>query len=145
MRLLIQRVSEASVDVDQKTIGSIHQGALVLLGVHKEDASSCIPKLVHKLIHLRMFTDEQNKMNRSLLEIQGSILVVSQFTLYADCRQGRRPSFVNAASPPEAHKLYEEFLRELRRSNLRVETGEFGANMQVRLTNDGPVTFLIES
>ena len=145
MRLLIQRVAEARVEVDGKTIGSIGRGALVLFGVHESDQPQQIVWLANKLIHLRMFMDEQEKMNLSLLDIEGSILIVSQFTLYGDCHQGRRPSFFHTAPPDKALSLYEAFVAEVRKSRLQVQTGEFGARMQVHLINDGPVTLLVEA
>ncbi len=145
MRLLIQRVSEARVDVDGKTIGAIQKGALVFFGAHENDTPSQITWLANKLINLRMFMDEQEKMNLSLLDIKGSVLIVSQFTLYGDCSAGRRPSFIHAARPEMARSLYEAFISEVRKSGLPVETGEFGAMMQVHLINDGPVTLLVEA
>ena len=144
MRLLIQRVREARVVVEGKTVGSIQKGALVLFGVHQNDTAAQIPWLANKLVNLRMFMDEQDKMNLSLLDVKGSCLIVSQFTLYADCTEGRRPSFSQAAPPPIAQPLYETFVSEVKKS-LLVETGIFGAEMQVHLINDGPVTLLIDS
>ncbi len=145
MRLLIQRVSEARVDVAGKTIGAIKQGALVLFGAHENDTPSQIPWLANKLINLRIFMDEQEKMNLSLLDIKGEILIVSQFTLYGECNAGRRPSFIHAARPDPARSLYESFINEVRKSDLPVETGEFGAMMQVHLVNDGPVTLIVDA
>lgn len=145
MRLLIQRVKSARVDVEDKTVGSIGAGALVLIGVTHGDDKSKAAWLASKLINLRMFEDEQNKMNRSLIDIKGSVLIVSQFTLYGDCSEGRRPSFTNAALPDIAKPLYETFIEEVKKSGLPVATGIFGAYMQVSLVNDGPVTFLIDS
>lgn len=145
MRMLIQRVVSAHVDAAGKTIGSIGRGALVLFGAHESDRPSQIPWLANKLIHLRIFTDEQDKMNLSLLDVKGSILIVSQFTLYGDCREGRRPSFSHAARPDLAHGLYESFIKEVRKSGLIVETGEFGALMEVHLVNDGPVTLIVDA
>ena len=144
MRLLIQRVREARVVVEGKTVGSIQKGALVLFGVHQNDTAAQIPWLANKLVNLRMFMDEQDKMNLSLLDVKGSCLIVSQFTLYADCTEGRRPSFSQAAPPPIAQPLYETFVSAVKKS-LLVETGIFGAEMQVHLINDGPVTLLIDS
>ena len=145
MRLLIQRVKSARVDVENKTVGSIEVGALVLIGVTHGDDQSKAVWLASKLINLRMFEDEQNKMNRSLIDIKGSVLIVSQFTLYGDCSDGRRPSFTNAALPNIAEPLYETFIEEVKKSGLPVATGIFGAYMQVSLVNDGPVTFIIDS
>jgi len=145
MRILIQRVKQAQVDVEGKTVGSIGRGALVFLGVTQGDTADKSEWLASKLIHLRMFEDDQEKMNRSLLDIQGEILIVSQFTLYGDCSEGRRPSFTKAAPPAEAELLYHHFVREVKKSLLPVETGVFRAYMQVSLLNDGPVTFLIDS
>jgi D-tyrosyl-tRNA(Tyr) deacylase len=145
MRLLIQRVSEARVDVDGKTIGAIQKGALVLFGAHEDDKPSQVTWLANKLINLRIFMDEQEKMNLSLLDIKGSILIVSQFTLYGECNAGRRPSFIHAARPELARSLYDSFVMEVSKSGLPVETGEFGAMMQVHLVNDGPVTLLVDA
>lgn len=145
MRLLIQRVSSAHVDVEGKTVGSIGKGALVFFGVHENDTFTQIPWLAKKLVNLRFFMDEQEKMNLSLLDIKGSILIVSQFTLYGDCKEGRRPSFSHAAPPDYATRLYEQFLAEVRSFNLEVQTGQFGAIMQVHLVNDGPVTLLVDA
>jgi D-aminoacyl-tRNA deacylase len=145
MRIVVQRVKHAEVSVEGDRVGSIGKGALVFFGVHKEDSPSMIPWLAQKLIQLRIFSDEQDKMNLSLMDIGGEILVVSQFTLYADCSQGRRPDFFAAASSNKAQSLYEQFLSELRSSRLRVEAGVFGANMQVSLLNDGPVTLILDA
>ncbi len=145
MRLLIQRVKNAQVDVDAKTVGSIGPGALVLLGVTHGDDPSKAAWLASKLVNLRMFEDEQGKMNRSLIDIKGSVLIVSQFTLYGDCSEGRRPSFTGAALPAVAEPLYETFIAEVKKLGLPVATGVFGAYMQVTLLNDGPVTFIIDS
>ncbi len=144
MRIVIQRVSEASVDVEGKTVGSIGRGSLVFFGAHRDDQASQIPWLASKLVNLRIFSDAQDKMNLSLLDIQGSLLIVSQFTLYGNCREGRRPSLFDAAPPDQARSLYEEFVAEVKKS-VPVQTGIFGAMMQVKLINDGPVTFLIDA
>ena len=145
MRLLIQRVSHAKVEVGNRMVGSIGTGALVFLGVAHSDTTNESSYLATKLVHLRMFHDENQKMNRSLLDIQGSVLIVSQFTLYADCNEGRRPSFTQAAPPALAEAIYSHFVEEVRKTGLLVETGMFGENMQVSLLNDGPVTFIIDS
>lgn len=145
MKIVIQRVAQAHVEVEGKTVGSIQAGALVLFGSGKEDKPEQVAWLANKLIHLRMFSDANDKMNLSLLDQKGEILIVSQFTLYADCSEGRRPSFTNAAPPEIARTLYESFVAEVRKSGLVVHTGIFGAKMSVHLINDGPVTFLISS
>ena len=145
MKIVIQRVTQAHVEVEGKTVGSIRAGALVLFGSGKEDKPEQVAWLAHKLIHLRMFSDANDKMNLSLLDQKGEVLIVSQFTLYANCTEGRRPSFTKAASPEMAQKLYESFVSEIRKSGLVVQTGIFGAKMSVHLINDGPVTFLISS
>lgn len=145
MRILIQRVKEACVTVEKKVCGSIKSaGALVFLGVHKEDKIETAKRLAKKLIDLRMFSDENNKMNLSLKDINGEVLIVSQFTLYANCDSGRRPDFVDAASPKEALEAYNCFVEEVKKEIDVVQTGIFGASMEVSLCNDGPVTFLIE-
>lgn len=144
MKLVIQRVKSASVTVDNEVVGSIGKGALVLFGVRKEDAPSSVEWLSNKLVNLRMFSDENDKMNLSLVDIKAEVLIVSQFTLYADCTEGRRPDFFSAAGPELAKPLYERFIAEIRKTIPKVETGIFGAKMEVSLINDGPVTFLIE-
>lgn len=144
MKLIIQRVSHASVKVDNNIVGKIGQGFLVLLGVGPEDTKETADYLVQKLIKLRIFEDENGKMNLSLKDIDGELLIVSQFTLYADCTGGNRPSFVNAAKPEKANELYEYFIEECKRQNIKVEHGVFGADMKVELLNDGPVTILLE-
>lgn len=145
MRILIQRVRKASVTVGTEIVGSISTGALVLLGIHKEDTEKSADWLASKLVNLRMFSDENGRMNLSINDIQGQLLVVSQFTLYGNCSSGRRPDFFDAATPDKALPLYLYFIEELKRQGLHIETGQFGANMQVSLINDGPVTFLIDS
>lgn len=145
MRIVIQRVKKAQVKVQDKVVGKIDKGALVLFGVKKDDDISKVPYLCQKLVNLRMFSDENHKMNLSLKDIDGEVLIVSQFTLYADCTQGRRPSFTEAAVPQEAEAFYEKYILEVKKYISKVETGVFGAMMQVELINDGPVTFLIES
>lgn len=146
MRALIQRVKSASVTVDGSIIGQIEQGLLALFGMQKEDHAGLLPWFVEKLVHLRIFKDDAGKMNRSIQDVDGGILVVSQFTLYGDCRTGRRPSFIQTLSPDQAKPLYDQFVVELRKKmgDAKVQTGEFGAEMQVELINDGPVTFLLE-
>jgi len=144
MRIILQRVSEASVKVDNETVGAIGPGALVLFGVHKEDQASQVAPFVDKVIHLRCFRDENDKMNLSLLDVGGELLVVSQFTLYANCKSGRRPSFTDSAPGEHAKVLYELFAAEAKAKLPKVETGSFGAYMQVSLVNDGPVTLIVE-
>lgn len=145
MRMVIQRVTEASVTVNDEVVGSIGRGIAVLLGVAKGDTEKEADYLVNKLVHLRIFEDEAGKMNRSLLDIGGELLVVSQFTLLGDCRKGRRPGFSNAAPPDEADRLYLYVVEQLRAQGIRVETGQFQAMMLVNIHNDGPVTFVIDS
>jgi D-tyrosyl-tRNA(Tyr) deacylase len=144
MRALLQRVTEARVIVDQIVTGEIGAGLLVFLGVSKLDTEADADFIAGKVLNLRIFSDEQGKMNHSVLETGGALLVVSQFTLYGDCRKGRRPSFDDAAPAEQARALYEHFVAVTRRS-LRVETGIFQADMAVSLTNDGPVTLILES
>ena len=143
MKALIQRVRSANVVVGQQTIGSIEQGLLVLLAVEKGDTLESIDKLAHKLLHYRVFSDNNNKMNLNVQEVKGDLLVVSQFTLAADTDKGLRPSFSNAAEPSIAQDYYERYVALLKASALTVETGEFAADMQVSLVNDGPVTFML--
>lgn len=145
MKIVVQRVVEAAVSVDDRITGKISKGLLVLLGIHKEDNEEKVKRLVHKLIHLRIFSDEMDKMNLSVSDIKGSILVVSQFTLYGNCNSGRRPDFVESANSDVAKQLYEKFIAALKNEGIHVETGEFGAYMNVQLINDGPVTFIIEN
>ena len=145
MRAVVQRVSRARVVVDGRVSGEIAAGMVVFLGVGRGDTTESAAYLAEKIAHLRIFDDDQGKMNRSLLETGGAALVVSQFTLYGDARGQRRPSFVKAAPPEEANSLYEEFVERLRALGVRVETGVFQARMDVELTNDGPVTILLDS
>ncbi|MEX1012235.1 MAG: D-aminoacyl-tRNA deacylase [Waddliaceae bacterium] len=144
MKLLIQRVSKASVVSDNQETGRIEKGILVFFGVHKEDTEEKIAPLVKKLAHLRIFEDASGKLNLDVQEINGGILVVSQFTLYGNCLRGRRPDFLEAAEPRLAKDLYMKFISELKRLHPKVETGRFGAHMDVSLVNDGPVTFILE-
>lgn len=145
MKVLLQRVSRASVTVEKQIVGQIGQGLLVLLGVGQGDSEVQVKTLVNKIVQLRIFGDEQGKMNRSLLDIHGEVLVVSQFTLYADMSRGRRPSFVDAAPPDLAIPLYEQFKAALAAHGLTVASGIFGASMQVELCNEGPVTIWLDS
>ena len=145
MKIVVQRVKNAKVDVEGKTVGKIDKGFLVLLGVTHEDTEEQADYLAKKLCNLRVFTDENDKMNLSLKDINGKLLIVSQFTLYADCTGGNRPSFTNAAKPDKAEKLYEYFCKQCEEKyNIEVEKGIFGADMKVSLLNDGPVTIIIE-
>ena len=145
MRAVIQRVKESSVAVDDEIISSIGNGLLVLLGVAKEDTAADADYLADKIVNLRIFPDEEGKMNRSLLEAWGEMLVVSQFTLLGNCTKGRRPSFIHAAGPDEANALYEHFVAYVRDKGVVVQTGQFRAMMAVSLVNDGPVTLILES
>jgi D-aminoacyl-tRNA deacylase len=145
MRAVIQRVSRAKVSVGNEIVGEIGRGILVLLGVADEDSENDAVYLLEKTINLRIFEDAEDKMNRSLLDIEGDLLVVSQFTLYGDARKGRRPSFIKAAAPIEANRLYEFFVGEARKQISKVETGKFQAMMDVEIVNDGPVTILLDS
>ena len=144
MKLVVQRVKNAKVEVDGKTVGSINKGFLVLLGVTHTDTRSEADYLVKKLCNLRVFEDENGKMNLGLKDVGGELLIVSQFTLYADCTQGNRPSFINAAKPDVANELYEYFCEKCMEQNIKVEKGIFGADMKVSLLNDGPVTIILE-
>ncbi len=144
MKLLVQRVSSAKVDVDSKTVGKINNGFLVLIGVTHTDTREIADYLVKKLCNLRVFKDENSKMNLSIKDVDGELLIVSQFTLYADCHHGNRPSFVNSAKPDMANELYEYFVERCRKEVKNVETGIFGADMKVSLLNDGPVTIMLE-
>ncbi|AGA88424.1 D-tyrosyl-tRNA(Tyr) deacylase [Pseudomonas sp. SCT] len=145
MKGLIQRVRQARVEVAGEVVGSIDQGLLVLVGVEREDDHARADKLLHKLLNYRVFSDEQGKMNRSLKDIGGGLLLVSQFTLAADTRSGLRPSFSSAAPPAQGEALYDYLLAQARAQHPQVACGRFGADMQVHLVNDGPVTFLLES
>jgi D-aminoacyl-tRNA deacylase len=145
MRAVVQRVSRAEVVVDGATVGRIGEGILALIGISREDTEKDLQWMAKKIVELRIFDDEAGKMNRSLLDIQGKLLVVSQFTLYGDCRKGRRPSYSEAAPPAEADKLYQDFVSIVRQFVPDVQTGQFQAIMQVNLTNSGPVTLLLDS
>jgi D-tyrosyl-tRNA(Tyr) deacylase len=145
VRAVIQRVTQASVDVDGRVVGQIASGLLVLLGVATDDTQEDADYLVDKITNLRILRDDEGKMNRSLLDLRGELLVVSQFTLYGDVRRGRRPSYTDAAPPEKANELYEYFVNKAGTTGLRVETGVFQAMMKVSLTNDGPVTILVDS
>lgn len=145
MRLVLQRVSSASVTVEGEVVGEIGRGWLILAGVAKGDTDEEIDKMAEKVIVLRAFADEQGKMNLSVMDVDGSMLVVSQFTLLADCGAGRRPSYTDAAAPDEAQRLYLRFVERLRNAGISVATGVFAAHMEVALVNDGPVTLLLDS
>ena len=146
MKLVIQRVTSSSLYIDGSLISQIKQGLVVLIGISKSDSENVIDKLVKKLLNLRVFEDENSKMNYSILDIEGEILLVSQFTLYADTKKGNRPSFINAADPKNAEPLYNKFLEKLHIVlGDNIKTGRFGANMQIELVNDGPVTIIVEN
>lgn len=145
MKFVIQRVEHASVTVDQEVIGKINKGFLVLIGVSEEDTKEIADKMVKKLIGLRIFDDENGKTNLSLHDVQGELLLISQFTLYADCKKGNRPSFIRAGKPELANSLYEYIIAECRKQIPVVETGSFGAEMKVELLNDGPFTIVLDS
>ena len=145
MRALVQRVSKGSVTIDGKMVGAIEQGLVILLGIRKGDTENEARYLAEKCVHLRIFEDDEKKFNRSLLEVNGGALVVSQFTLYGDTRKGRRPGFEAAARPEIAEPLYKFFVQEMRRFPIRVAEGVFGAMMLVEIHNDGPVTLMLES
>lgn len=144
MRVVLQRVSRASVTVDGRVTGAIQRGFLVLVGFTSEDGFPQVEWMADKIVGLRVFADAEGRMNRDLRECEGGLLVVSQFTLYGDARRGRRPSFISAAPPGQAERLYNEFLDALRSRGFRVEQGVFGAMMEVELVNDGPVTMILE-
>ena len=145
MRFVIQRVTDSSVAIDGETVGKIGRGYLVLIGVSDTDTEAVADKMVKKMIGLRIFEDENGKTNLSLADVGGSLLLVSQFTLYANCRKGNRPSFIEAGSPDRAEALYEYIIAECRKSVPDVQTGRFGAEMKVSLVNDGPFTILLDS
>ena len=146
MRVVIQRVSEASVEINEKIVGQIECGLLILVGVDKDDSDEDLEWLSQKIVGLRIFSDEEGKMNKSIVDINGAILVVSQFTLHASTKKGNRPSFLNAAKPEIAIPIYEKFKSEIERLiGKKTECGQFGADMKIKLINDGPVTIIIDS
>lgn len=145
MKIVLQRVTHSSVEIEGKINGQIKKGLMVLVGFASDDTTAIIDKMIDKLINLRIFEDEQGKMNRSLMDVNGSILSISQFTLYAECKRGRRPGFTDAARPEIAIPLYNYFNQELKEKGIHVETGIFGADMKVSLLNDGPVTIILDS
>jgi len=145
MRAVVQRVKKSHVETDNKIVGEIGKGLMVLLGISEDDNIEDVEYMVEKIINLRIFEDSENKLNLSLLDVGGEILVVSQFTLYGDCRKGRRPSFVRAARPEKAQELYDLFISKLKEKNIKTESGIFQADMTVHIENDGPVTLIIDS
>ncbi|KAA3611003.1 MAG: D-tyrosyl-tRNA(Tyr) deacylase [Calditrichaeota bacterium] len=145
MRALIQRVAKGSVSIDGNTVGEIAQGLVLMLGIKKDDTIEDVKFVANKCVNLRIFNDTQGNLNKSLLEIGGEMLIISQFTLYGDSRKGRRPGFSDAAPPEIAEPLYEKFIEEIKLNSVRVATGKFGAMMQVFIQNDGPVTLIVES
>ena len=145
MKFVIQRVKKASVEVEEKEVGKINQGMLVLIGITQEDDKKIAYKMIKKLINLRIFQDKENKMNLSIKDAKGELLLVSQFTLYADCKKGNRPSFTESAKFDVANNLYQYIIEECKKTGINVETGIFGADMKVNLTNDGPVTIILDS
>ena len=144
MKIVLQRVSSASVKVDSKIVGRIEHGLLLLIGFSSTDTEESILPTIEKIVKLRIFSDEEGKMNKSVLDVEGSMLLISQFTLYADTKKGNRPSFIEAARPEQAIPLYEFFIAEMRKRITKVETGIFGADMKVELVNDGPVTIVFD-
>ena len=145
MRAVVQRVKKGSVEIEKKEIGKIEEGLIILLGVGQDDAEKDVEYLAEKIVNLRIFEDKEGKMNLSVKDINGQILVISQFTLYGNCRKGRRPSFISAALPEKAVKLYDYFVKYIKNYGLKIETGEFQAKMLVKIYNDGPVTILLDS
>lgn len=145
MRAVVQRVTSSKVIVEENVIGSINKGLNILIGISKDDTEEDLLYIKEKVINLRIFEDEADKMNLSVLDVKGEILVISQFTLYGDCRKGRRPNFMEAEGGEKAKALYERFVELLKESNLKIETGEFGAHMKVDIQNDGPVTLIVDS
>jgi len=145
MRVCIQRVKEASVSTENKITGKIDKGLVILLGITHQDTEKDVEYLANKIVNLRIFEDEANKFNLSLVDVKGEVLIISQFTLYGDCSKGRRPDFTQAASPELAKELYLKFIEEIKKTGVRVAEGKFGAKMLVNISNDGPVTLILES
>ena len=144
MKIVLQRVLRSSVTVDDEVVGAIGKGLTILFGAEKGDTDGAVDAPAEQVVHLRIFADDQGKMNLSCLDVQGDILVVSQFTLAGDCSRGRRPGFDHAATPEDAQRLYQKFVGKLAESKLNIQEGRFGAHMQVDIVNDGPVTFILE-
>ena len=144
MKILVQRVKNASVTISDNLYSSINHGILAFVGIEKNDTEELLEKAVKKIKNLRIFSDENGKMNKSIIDVSGEMLVVSQFTLCGDCKKGTRPSFDNSASPEFANKMYEDFILQIRNAGIKTEHGVFGADMKVQLLNDGPVTFMLE-
>ena len=145
MRIVVQRVKSGSVCVSNETVGQIERGLVLLAGIHRDDDEDAVRFCAEKCVHMRIFSDETGKMNQSLIDVDGAALIISQFTLYGDCRKGRRPSFDAAARPEVANVLYTRFIERISDMGVRVESGVFGADMQVEIHNDGPVTLVVES
>lgn len=145
MKIVIQRVTNANVKVNSETVGEIKQGLVVLVGISDEDTEEIVKQMVRKIANLRIFTDDNGKMNLSIKDINGELLIISQFTLYADCTKGNRPSFSNAGKPEHANRLYEYFIEAAKESEIHTEHGIFGADMKISLVNDGPVTITLET
>lgn len=145
MRIVVQRVKSGSVCVAGETVGQIERGLVLLAGIHRDDDEDAVRFCAEKCVHMRIFSDETGKMNQSLIDVDGAALIISQFTLYGDCRKGRRPSFDAAARPEVANVLYTRFIERISDMGVRVESGVFGADMQVEIHNDGPVTLVVES
>lgn len=145
MKIVVQRVSKANVEVESKIVGEISEGLMLLIGICENDSEADADWLIHKILNLRIFSDEEGKMNKSIQEISGEILCISQFTLLADYKKGHRPSFIKAAKPEIAVPIFEHFLKQIKLSNLKIESGIFGADMKVSLINDGPVTIVLDS
>ena len=145
MKIVVQRVSKANVEVESKIVGEISEGLMLLIRICENDSEADADWLIHKILNLRIFSDEEGKMNKSIKEISGEILCISQFTLLADYKKGHRPSFIKAAKPEIAIPIFEHFLKQIKLSNLKVESGIFGADMKVSLINDGPVTIVLDS
>lgn len=145
MKTVIQRVTNANVKVDNETVGEIKQGLVVLVGISDEDTEEIVKQMVRKIANLRIFTDDNGKMNLSIKDINGELLIISQFTLYADCTKGNRPSFSNAGKPEHANRLYEYFIKAAKEFGIHTEHGVFGADMKISLVNDGPVTITLET
>ena len=145
MKVTIQRVTQANIKINNNEVSKIKHGIVVFIGITQSDSISDVPKLANKILKLRIFNNNKQKMNLSLLDIGGEILIVSQFTLYANCSKGNRPSFKNSSSPEHAKKIYNEFVNYIKEKTNKVQTGQFAANMQVSLVNDGPVTFILDT